>query len=63
MEDASPSQLGFTVERLDSCRGRLYPRKRAGTILQETGWASELVWTGGITRPQWNSIPDRRLYN
>jgi len=27
-------------------------------ILQEAGWASEPVWTGGKSRPHWDSIPD-----
>jgi len=28
-------------------------------ILQETGWAPGSVWTGGKSRPHWDSIPDR----
>jgi len=35
------------------------PRKRPGTHLQETGWAPRPVWTGGKSRPHWDSIPDR----
>ena len=27
-------------------------------ILQEAGWAPGPVWTGGKSRPHWNSIPD-----
>jgi len=28
-------------------------------ILQEAGWAPVPVWTGGKSRPHWDSIPDR----
>jgi len=28
------------------------------SILQEAGWAPGPVWTGGKSRPQWDSIPD-----
>ena len=28
-------------------------------ILQEAGWAPGPVWTGGKSRPHWDSIPDR----
>jgi len=28
-------------------------------ILQEAGWAPGPVWTGGNSRPHWDSIPDR----
>ena len=28
-------------------------------ILQKAGWAPGPVWTGGKSRPQWDSIPDR----
>jgi len=28
-------------------------------IVQEAGWAPGTVWTGGISRPQRDSIPDR----
>ena len=28
-------------------------------ILQEAGWAPGPVWTGGKSRPYWDSIPDR----
>jgi len=27
-------------------------------ILQEAGWAPGPVWTGGKSRPHWDSIPD-----
>jgi len=38
----------------------LYPRERPGThSLQEAGWAPGLVWTGGKSHPQWDTIPDR----
>jgi len=35
------------------------PGKDLAPILQEAGWASGPVWTGGKTRPHWDSIPDR----
>jgi len=28
-------------------------------ILQEAGWVPVPVWTGGKSRPHWDSIPDR----
>ena len=28
-------------------------------IVQEAGWAPGPVWTGGKSRPHWDSIPDR----
>jgi len=37
-----------------------YPRERDPVpILQEAGWAPGLVWTGGKSRPQRDSIPER----
>ena len=35
------------------------PGKDPIPILQETGWAPGLVWTGGKSRPHRDSIPDR----
>ena len=35
------------------------PGKDPVPILQEAGWAPGPVWTGGKSRPQWDSIPDR----
>ena len=35
----------------------LYPGKHSVPILQETGWAPGLVWTGGKSRPHRDSIP------
>ena len=35
------------------------PGKDPVPILQEAGWAPGLVWTGGKSRPNRNSIPDR----
>ena len=37
----------------------LPPGKDPVPILQEAGWATRPVWTGGKSRPQWDSIPDR----
>ena len=37
----------------------LYPGKDPVPILQEAGWAPGPVWTGGKSRPQRDSIPDR----
>jgi hypothetical protein len=39
--------------------GASTPRERAGTHLQKAGWAPGPVWTGGKSRPQRDSIPDR----
>jgi len=37
----------------------LSPGKDPIPILQEAGWAPGPVWTGGKSRPHWDSIPDR----
>ena len=37
----------------------LYPGKDPIPTSQEAGWAPEPVWTGGKSRPHWDSIPDR----
>jgi len=40
--------------------GRTFtPRKDPVPIVQEAGWASGSVWTGGKSRPHRDSIPDR----
>ena len=40
-------------------RPHFSPGKDLVPILQETGWASGPVWTGGKSRPHRDSIPDR----
>ena len=40
-------------------RPHFIPGKELVPILQEAGWASGPVWTGGISRPHRDSIPDR----
>ena len=37
----------------------LTPGKDPVPILQEAGWAPGPVWTGGKSRPHWDSIPNR----
>ena len=37
----------------------LTPGKDPVPILQEAGWAPGPVWTGGKSRPHWDSISDR----
>ena len=37
----------------------LSPGKDQVPNLQEAGWATGSVWTGGKSRPHWDSIPDR----
>jgi len=49
-------------------RPHFTPGKDPVPILQEAGWAPEPVWTGGKSRPHWDSILDRparsqSLYN
>ena len=41
------------------------PGKLPVPIVQEAGWTQEPVWTGGKSRPNWDSIPDRpaRIFN
>jgi len=43
-----------SAPRLD----HLYPREDSVPIVQEAGWASGPVWTGGKSRPHRDSIPD-----
>ena len=40
-------------------RPHITPKKDPVPILHEAGWAPGPVWTGGKSRPHWNSIPDR----
>jgi len=40
-------------------RPHFTPGKDPVPILQEAGWAPQPVWTGGKSRPQRNSIPNR----
>jgi len=40
-------------------RPHFTPGKDRVPILQEAGWASGPVWTGGKSLPHWDSIPDR----
>ena len=40
-------------------RPHFTPGKDPVPILQEAGWAPGPVWTGGISRPHRDSIPDR----
>ena len=40
-------------------RPHFTPGKDPVPILQEAGWAPGPVWTGGKSRPHWDSIPDR----
>jgi len=39
----------------------LYPVKEPVAILQEAGWAPGPVWTGGKSRPHWDSTPDQNI--
>ena len=40
-------------------RPHFTPRKEPVPILQEVWWAPGSVWTGGKSRPHWDSVPDR----
>ena len=40
-------------------RPHFTPRKDPVPILQEAGWAPGPVWTGGKSRPNGDSFPDR----
>ena len=40
-------------------RPHFIPGKDPVPILQKAGWAPGPVWTGGKSRPHWDSIPDR----
>ena len=39
-------------------RPHFTPGKDPVLIVQEAGWAPGPVWTGGKSRPHWDSIPD-----
>jgi len=41
----------------------LPPGKEPVPILQEAVWAPGSVWTGGKSRPPWDSIPDRPAHS
>ena len=43
--------------------GRIYPGNNPLPIVQEAGWAPGPVWTGGNSRPHWDSIPDRPAHS
>ena len=49
--------MGWVVS--STPRPHLTPGKDPVPILQQTGWASGPVWTGGKSRPHRDSIPDR----
>jgi len=51
------TRRGWVVSRTP--RPHFTPRKDPVPILQEAGWATEPVWTGGKSRPHRNSIPHR----
>jgi len=51
------SRRGWVVS--STPRPHFTPGKDLVPILQETGWAPGSVWTGGKSRPHWDSIPDR----
>ena len=40
-------------------RPHFTPGKDPVSIVQDAGWAPGPVWTGGKSRPHWDSIPDR----
>jgi len=40
-------------------RPHFTPGKDPVPIVQEAGWVPGPVWTGGKSRPHWDSIPDR----
>ena len=42
-----------------TARPHFTPGKDPVPILQEAGWAPGPAWTGGKSRPHWDSIPDR----
>ena len=51
------TRRGWVVS--STSRRHFTPGKNPIPILQETGWASGPVWTGGKSRPHRDSIPDR----
>jgi len=51
------TRRGWVVSSMP--RPHFTPGKDPVPILQEAGWAPASVWTGGKSRPHWDSIPDR----
>ena len=51
------TRRGWVVS--STSRPHFTPGKDPVPILQEAGWAPGPVWTGGKSRLQWDSIPDR----
>ena len=51
------TKRGWVV--ISTPRPHFTPRKDPVPILQEAGRAPGPVWTGGISRPHWDSIPNR----
>jgi len=51
------TRRGWVVS--STLRPHFNPGKEPVPILQEAGWASGPVWTGGKSRPHRDSIPDR----
>ena len=51
------TRMGWMV--ISTPRSHFTPGKDSVLILQEAGWSAGLVWTGGKSRPHWDSIPDR----
>ena len=41
----------------------LPPGKDPVPVVQEAGWDPGPVWTGGKSRPHWDSIPDRTSHS
>ena len=54
---ASGTRRGWVVS--STPRPHFTPGKDTVPILQEAGWATGPVWTGGKSRPHRDSIPDR----
>ena len=53
----SVTRRGWVVS--STHRPHFTPRKDLVPIVREAGWAPGPVWTGGISRPHQDSIPDR----
>ena len=51
------TRMGWVVSSMS--RPHFTPGKYSVPILQEAGWAPGPVWTGGKSRPHWDSIPGR----
>ena len=62
-----PTTFRFVAQHLNHCatavpqapRPHFTPGKDPVPFLQEVSWATGPVWTGGISRPRRDSIPDR----